>query len=102
MKVLQMWLKQGKYIILESTTITYILCIALLWSSVTPYFQALERLLPPRPHFELPVGEHVEEVELMEVDMSRSAHSGRRGEAYDEDEDDDEDHHGPRVQCAHQ
>ena len=44
-------------------------------------------------------GENVEEVNLVDFEDTRG--SGRtRGEAYDED--DEEDHHGPRVQCAHQ
>lgn len=60
--------------------------------------QALEKLLPPRPKVELPMGDHVEEVTLSDYDGH--ANDGSRREAYDEDDDDD--HHGPRVQCAHQ
>ncbi|XP_064610449.1 dnaJ homolog subfamily A member 2-like [Liolophura sinensis] len=60
--------------------------------------KALEKLLPPRPKVELPMGEHVEEVTLSDYDGH--ANDGGRREAYDEDDDDD--HHGPRVQCAHQ
>lgn len=63
-------------------------------------WQKLEKLLPPRPKIEIPTGEDVEEVDLVEFDESRS--QGARREAYDDDEDDDHPGHGPRVQCAHQ
>ncbi|GLH15975.1 hypothetical protein R5R35_005639 [Gryllus longicercus] len=61
----------------------------------------LENLLPPRPSFEMPSGEHVEEVDLHEYDASEGhgAGAGGRQEAYASDEDD---HPGPGVQCAHQ
>lgn len=62
--------------------------------------QKLEKLLPPRPKIEIPTGEDVEEVDLVEFDESRS--QGARREAYDDDDDDDHPGHGPRVQCAHQ
>lgn len=60
----------------------------------------IETLLPPRPSFVMPQGEHVEEVDLHDFDPNdRSSHS-RRDEAYASD---DEDHvHGPGIQCAHQ
>lgn len=61
----------------------------------------LEQLLPPRPSFEVPKGENVEEVDLNEYDPNeRSAGSGRQ-EAYASD---DEDHAGGPggIQCAHQ
>ncbi|XP_041375108.1 dnaJ homolog subfamily A member 2-like [Gigantopelta aegis] len=61
--------------------------------------KALEALLPARTEVDMLEGDNVEEVNLVDFEDTRS--SGRaRGEAYDED--DDEDHHGPRVQCAHQ
>ena len=63
-------------------------------------FQKLEKLLPSRPKVTIPEGEHVEEVNLIDYDDSRSSRGGR-AEAYHEDDDDD----GPggqRVQCAHQ
>lgn len=66
-------------------------------------FQKLEKLLPARPKFEMPEGEHVEEVNLVEYEDTRSSSGGRR-EAYHDDDDDDEDGMpgGQRVQCAHQ
>lgn len=64
------------------------------------FWQKLEKLLPPRPKIEIPTGEDVEEVDLVEFDESRS--QGARREAYDDDDDDDHPGHGPRVQCAHQ
>ncbi|WAR13341.1 DNJA2-like protein [Mya arenaria] len=62
----------------------------------------LEKLLPARPAFSMPEGEHVEEVNLMDFDSTRSNEAGRRGEAYHEDDSDDEMPGGQRVQCAHQ
>ncbi|XP_046542388.1 dnaJ homolog subfamily A member 2-like [Haliotis rubra] len=59
----------------------------------------LETLLPVREKVDIPIGDHVEDVDLVNFEDTRGS-DGRRGEAYDED--DDEDHHGPRVQCAHQ
>lgn len=61
--------------------------------------QKLETLLPARDKVDIPVGEHVEEVNLMDYEP-RQGGSGRK-EAYDEDSDDDQGA-GPRVQCAHQ
>lgn len=61
----------------------------------------LEKLLPPRQKVDLPEGEHVEEVNMMEYDPNAESASGRRGEAYEEDGSDDE----PgvrRVGCAQQ
>jgi DnaJ family protein A protein 2 len=66
-----------------------------------PQIQALEALLPPRPHFVKPTGENVEEVDFQDFDPSSQAGSSHRpGEAYDSD--DDEHSRGPGVQCAHQ
>ncbi|XP_013389051.1 dnaJ homolog subfamily A member 2 isoform X2 [Lingula anatina] len=62
----------------------------------------LEKLLPARPPFHAPTGEHVEEVDLVEYDASKMGGAGRRGEAYESDDDDEGGHGGPRVQCAHQ
>ncbi|GBN83757.1 Mitochondrial protein import protein MAS5, partial [Araneus ventricosus] len=61
----------------------------------------LERFLPPRPVFEMPTHENVEEVDLHDYDPDayRGA-SSSRSEAYDSD--DDERCRGPGVQCAHQ
>lgn len=61
----------------------------------------LEKLLPARQKVDLPEGEHVEEVNMMEYDPNAESASGRRGEAYEEDGSDDE----PgvrRVGCAQQ
>ena len=63
--------------------------------------QKLEKLLPKRPKVDIPMGDDVEEVDLVEFEDTRGGR-GRR-EAYDDDDDDDEHGHGgPRVQCAHQ
>ncbi|CAH1117716.1 unnamed protein product [Phaedon cochleariae] len=63
--------------------------------------KALETLLPPRPEFTMPIGDHVEEVDLHEFDPNdRSSHSGR-GEAYASDDEDQM--HGPGIhRCATQ
>lgn len=65
--------------------------------------KVLETLLPPRPAFVMPVGEHVEEVDLHDYDVNeRNSRAGARGEVYNAD---DEEHmHGPGggIQCAHQ
>ncbi|KAK9759174.1 hypothetical protein QE152_g64 [Popillia japonica] len=60
----------------------------------------LESVLPPRTVFKMPVGDHVEEVDLNDYDPNeRGSHSSNR-EAYASD---DEDHiHGSGIQCAHQ
>jgi len=61
----------------------------------------IEQFLPHRPVFQMPQGDHVEEVELHSYDAAgdRGAH-GSRAEAYASD---DEEHmHGPGIQCAHQ
>ncbi|ESO90951.1 hypothetical protein LOTGIDRAFT_122424 [Lottia gigantea] len=64
----------------------------------------LENLLPARPKYEKPTGEHVEEVDMVPYDQTRSAGSSRGREAYHDDDDEDDEMHGggPRVQCAHQ
>lgn len=60
----------------------------------------LESVLPPKPPFSMPIGENVEEVDLMDYDPNDRSGYSRRTEAYASD---DEDHvHGPGVQCAHQ
>ncbi|BFZ12603.1 hypothetical protein BsWGS_15642 [Bradybaena similaris] len=65
--------------------------------------KVLETLLPPRPHVEIPSGEHVEEVNLIEFDGSKSfGGSGSRVEAYHEDGDDEGQGGHPRMQCQHQ
>ncbi|XP_022918984.1 dnaJ homolog subfamily A member 2-like [Onthophagus taurus] len=61
----------------------------------------LETLLPPRPDFKKPVGEHVEDVDLMDYDLNERATSSGRGEAYASD-DEEHMHGGPGIQCAHQ
>lgn len=64
-------------------------------------FQALEAVLPPRPAFTMPAGEHVEEVGLYDYDPNdRSSGAGNsRGEAY---QSDDEDSGGRHIQCPAQ
>nr|KAG5712990.1 hypothetical protein BaRGS_021784 [Batillaria attramentaria] len=68
----------------------------------SPQLQQLETLLPKRPHVDIPEGEHVEEVNLVDYEDTRDSSRGARSEAYHEDDDDDMGGHGPRVQCAHQ
>lgn len=63
----------------------------------------MESVLPPRPRTEIPTGENVEEVNLVDFDGSKgSGVHGARLEAYHDD--DEEDGHGghPRMQCQHQ
>ncbi|KAH9507785.1 DnaJ sub A member 2 [Bulinus truncatus] len=66
--------------------------------------KVLESLLPARPRTEIPTGENVEEVNLVEFDNSKGFHNnhGARLEAYHDDEDDDSGHGHPRMQCQHQ
>lgn len=61
----------------------------------------LESFLPPKPEFHMPVGEHVEEVDLHEYDRDAQRSSSGRGEAYASD-DEEHMHGGPGLQCAHQ
>jgi len=63
----------------------------------------IEKLLPGRPAFVQPSGEHVEEVDLHDYDASdrRDGSGGSGNNAYDSD-DDEGGHAGPGVQCAHQ
>lgn len=66
--------------------------------------QEIEKLLPGRPAFVQPSGEHVEEVDLHDYDASerRDGSGGSGNNAYDSD-DDEGGHGGPAgVQCAHQ
>lgn len=59
-------------------------------------------MLPPRQKVDIPKGEHVEEVDMMDQDAVKSS-GGARAEAYDEDSDDEGGMPGgQRVQCAHQ
>lgn len=70
----------------------------------------LEGLLPPRAKVEIPKGEHVEEVNLMEYEKhdhrGGEGAEGPRREAYDSDDEEGGSSHGgmggQRVQCAHQ
>lgn len=68
------------------------------------WFQLLEKLLPARQKVDVPVGEHVEEVNLTDYETVRGTGRGATGQAYDEDDSDDEGQAGggQRVQCAHQ
>lgn len=67
-------------------------------------WQSLEALLPSRRPHVVPVGEHVDEVELIEFDPSAQNGTGSRREAYHEDDSDDEvgESGMHNVQCAHQ
>lgn len=66
--------------------------------TTTEVYSKIESLLPPRPEFVMPEGEHVEEVDLVDYDPNdtRNAHYG---EAYESDERDSDAH---RVQCQTQ
>lgn len=59
----------------------------------------IENILPPRPAFVMPIGEDVEEVNLMEY--TASDRNRGREEAYASD-DEEHMHAGPGMQCAHQ
>ena len=75
--------------------------LLLWWHLLSCHSQELEGILGERPPVELPQGEHVEEVNLVDYEDTRGNDGGARGEVYHED-DDDMGGHGPRVQCAHQ
>ncbi|KAF5275686.1 hypothetical protein FQA39_LY06798 [Lamprigera yunnana] len=60
----------------------------------------LENALPPRTPFTMPVGDHVEEVDIHDYDPNDKNAAGGRGEAYDSD--DEVVHSSPGVQCAQQ
>ncbi|XP_044751473.1 dnaJ homolog subfamily A member 2-like [Coccinella septempunctata] len=63
-------------------------------------YALLEKYLPPRPVFNMPIGEHVEEVDLNDYDPNdRRNNFSHRGESYASD---DEEAHGPGIQCAQQ
>ncbi|CAF3784628.1 unnamed protein product [Rotaria magnacalcarata] len=61
----------------------------------------LESILPKRPHVDIPQGEHVEEVSMIDFHTTKSAHDskhGQRREAYDGGDSDDEGaHHGVQT-----
>ncbi|CAF1073172.1 unnamed protein product [Rotaria sp. Silwood1] len=62
----------------------------------------LESILPKRPHVDIPQGEHVEEVSMIDFHTTKSAHDskhGQRREAYDGGDSDDESGH-PGVQTC--
>jgi DnaJ homolog subfamily A member 2 len=60
----------------------------------------LESCLPPRPPFVMPVGEHVEEVDLSEYSPDSGSNT-RQDEAYNSD-DEGGMPHGAFIPCAHQ
>ncbi|ENN81543.1 dnaJ homolog subfamily A member 2 [Dendroctonus ponderosae] len=67
-----------------------------------PTLKVLEGLLPPKPAFVMPEGEHVEEVDLVDYDPNErtSGNSNfKGGAAY---ESDDEDPQETNLQCVHQ
>jgi DnaJ homolog subfamily A member 2 len=65
----------------------------------------LETLLPPKPKVEIPSGDHVDEVSMVDYEStkgsSKSSGGGARGfrEAYSGDDDDDDEPAGQRVEC---
>jgi len=62
----------------------------------------LESILPKRPHVDVPKGEHVEEVHMIDFHTTKSAHDDRHGQrraAYDGGDSDDESGH-PHVQTC--
>lgn len=62
------------------------------------HLKILETYFPPRPAFETSAGEHVEEVDLCDLESSSSRGNGsHRGEAYDSD---DEGGSRPHMQCT--
>lgn len=72
-------------------------CCAYVCMLTSRYFvlQVLESILPSRPAFEKPEGDHVEDVDLHDYEP------GESNGAQDSDEDDD-DPRGARIGCAHQ
>ena len=61
----------------------------------------LEKCLPPRPAFVMPIGEHVEEVSLSDYDPNARSGRKKNSAAYNSDSEDEEG--GPRgVQCRAQ
>lgn len=58
---------------------------------------ALEKCLPPRPAFVMPVGEHVEEVSFTDYDPNAKNHRNRAN--YNSDSDDEDGSGQPGVQC---
>ena len=64
--------------------------------------QELESILGQREPSETPEGEHVEEVNMVDYEDTRSGAGGARGEAYHSDDDDEMGGGQPRMQCAHQ
>lgn len=59
----------------------------------------LDKLLGPRTPQRMPMGEHVDEVEMIDFSQEHARQRANGSEAYDED---DEGEGNPRVQCAHQ
>ena len=61
-------------------------------------------MLPGRPDFVQPEGEHVEEVDLHDYDADERRDGGHSSNnAYDSDDEEGGGHGGgPGVQCAHQ
>lgn len=70
------------------------------YSITSEQLKQLETLLPPRPPFVMPVGEHVEEVNCFDYDPDQ--HDDQRGEAYDSDDEGHHGHGGAGVQCQTQ
>jgi len=65
----------------------------------------LELILPKRPHVDIPKGEHVEEVHMIDFHTTKSAHDNRHGqrrETYDGADSDDEHAHPGVHTCRSQ
>jgi DnaJ-class molecular chaperone len=60
----------------------------------------LEKCLPPRPAFVMPIGEHVEEVSMSDYDPNARSGKKKHSAAYNSDSEDEEGGSGgPGVQC---
>lgn len=71
----------------------------------TEQLKALETLLPKRPHVEIPKGEHVEDVHMIDFHTTKSAHNdrpGQRREMYENGDSDDESGHPGVHTCRSQ
>ena len=67
-------------------------------------FKKLESLLPKRAHIDIPKGEHVEDVQLIDFHTTKSAHRDRHGgyrrEAYNAEDSDEEGTAHPGVHAC--
>jgi hypothetical protein len=70
------------------------------------FLKKLETILPPKPKIEIPAGEHVDEVSMIEYENTKgssSSHGAAGGgygrEAYANGSDDEDGPGGQRVEC---